>query len=87
MFFKKKPEYSTELDALRDSVPILIDLSKVKDSIMSIERELFNTPDEETVVYVFKEGEECDEYVFKISRKQHAKLVQEYSKPTTAANS
>lgn len=92
MFFKKKPEppkleYPTELDTLRDSLPILINLSKVKDSIMSIERVELNTPDEETVAYVLKENGQCDEYVFKISRNQHAKLIQEYSQPTTATNS
>lgn len=54
---------------------------------MSIERELINTPDEQTVVYVLREDGECSEYVFRISRKQHAKLVQEYWESTTAANS
>lgn len=92
MFFKKKPEpqkleYSTELDALRDKLSIIIDLSMFKGKILSIEREYLNDPNERTLVSILKEDGSCDEYTFEISRNQHAKLVQQYSKPTTATNS
>lgn len=77
----KKPEYPAELDAARDNSPIFIDLS-VLEKIISIEGVNLDSPEEETIVYVLskKDEGECDEYYFRISRKQHRELIEQFSK-------
>lgn len=84
MFFKKslpvvKPSYSLGVDAAMDGFEIFIDLSAFKESILSIERNNINTPEEVTVVYTDSNGK-INDYDFVISRKQHAELVNQYKK-------
>jgi len=75
----KKPEYPAELDAARDSILTFIDLTVFGDKVVSIERDNLNTPDEKTVVYTLAEkAGEVDEYCFRISRKQHKELIEQF---------
>lgn len=100
MFFKKKtsnetpipnppkPEYSAELDALRDSFPVAINLNAFDGhQVLSIERDNLNLPTEETVVFVmYKNSTTAEEYPFKISRKEHSNLVNDFNKKTQTAD-
>lgn len=74
-------KYTEKIDDLRNKCSVIIDLSKIIDNILSIERINIGTKDEET--WIFTKGDNLGDYSFHISRFQHEELINKYKELKT----